>query len=92
MPRNLERRVEILFPVEEPELKKQLFEILDYNLKDTMKAHIMQPDGTYEKVDKRGKVLFCVQETLCREAEAAAKTTIPEDVQNSRVFIPRKGM
>ena len=92
MPRNLERRVEILFPVEAPKLKQQLLEILEYQLKDTMKAHILQPDGTYEKVDKRGKVLFCAQEAFCQAAVEAAKTVQGEDVHDSRVFIPERRM
>ena len=90
MPRNLERRVEILFPVETKELKEQLLEVLNYNLKDTMKAHIMQPDGTYEKVDKRGKILFCAQDTFCQEAVEEAKAAAGEDVHDSRVFIPER--
>ena len=90
MPRNLERRVEILFPVEAEELKNQLWEILEYNLKDTTKAHIMQPDGTYEKVDKRGKVLFCAQDAFCQDAVNAAQALQQEDVHDSRVFIPER--
>ena len=90
MPRNLERRVEILFPVEAEELKRQLWEILDYNLKDTVKAHIMQPDGTYEKVDKRGKVLFCAQDIFCENAVKEANALKQEDVHDSRVFIPER--
>ena len=90
MPRNLERRVEILFPVEAEELKNQLWEILEYNLKDTTKAHIMQPDGTYEKVDKRGKVLFCAQNAFCQDAVNAAQALQQEDVHDSRVFIPER--
>ena len=90
MPRNLERRVEILFPVEAEELKNQLWEILEYNLKDNTKAHIMQPDGTYEKVDKRGKVLFCAQDAFCQDAVNAAQALQQEDVHDSRVFIPER--
>ena len=41
MPRNLERRVEIMFPVERPELQKKLMHILEMQLKDTVKAHIL---------------------------------------------------
>jgi polyphosphate kinase len=82
--------VEILFPVETKELKEQLLEVLNYNLKDTMKAHIMQPDGTYEKVDKRGKILFCAQDAFCQEAVAEAKAAAGEDVHDSRVFIPER--
>jgi len=90
MPRNLERRVEILFPVEAEGLKKQLWEILDYNLRDTMKAHIMQPDGSYEKVDKRGKVLFCAQDAFCEDAVREANELKQKDTQDSRVFIPER--
>jgi polyphosphate kinase len=90
MPRNLERRVEILFPVEAEELKKQLWEILDYNLKDTVKAHILQPDGTYEKPDRRGKLPVGAQMTFCEMAIAAAKEERKkyEEENSSRVFIP----
>lgn len=56
MPRNLERRVEILFPVEETGLRKKLMHILEGELKDTVKAHVLKPDGTYDKVDKRGRL------------------------------------
>ena len=55
MPRNLDKRVEILFPVEDAELKKQVIHILDVQLRDTLKAHVMNSEGIYEKVDKRGK-------------------------------------
>ena len=48
MRRNLDRRVEVLFPVEDPALKKQLRdETLEVYLKDTANAHVLQPDGTY---------------------------------------------
>ena len=82
--------MEILFSVEAEELKKQLWEILDYNLKDTVKAHILQPDGTYEKVDKRGKVLFCAQDVFCENAVNEANALKQEDVHDSRVFIPER--
>jgi polyphosphate kinase len=50
MPRNLNRRVEILFPVQEPGIKGRLRdEILDTYLADTAKARVMRPDGTYER-------------------------------------------
>lgn len=51
MPRNLERRVEILFPVEAPALKEKLWHILEGQLRDNKKAHILKPDGSYEKAD-----------------------------------------
>ena len=87
MPRNLERRVEILFPVEDPKLKEKLIHILDVQLADTMKAQILLPDGSYEKVDRRGKEAVTAQEGFCQEAIEAAKEE-EDDVRDSRVFIP----
>ncbi len=88
MPRNLERRVEILFPVENPKLKEKLWHILDMECKDTLKAHVMMPDGHYEKVDLRGKVRLNSQELFCKEAMEAARTENGSEEENSRVFIP----
>lgn len=86
MPRNLERRVEIMFPVEKPELKAKIMNILSMQLKDTVKAHILKPDGSYEKVDKRGKGSYNSQMELCAAAVAAGRE-VREEV-NDRVFIP----
>lgn len=90
MPRNLERRVEILFPIEAAELKERVWQILEYQLKDNLKAHILQPDGSYEKVDKRGKVLFGSQAAFCEDAIERTRAVKEENVQNSRVFIPER--
>ncbi len=86
MPRNLDKRVEIVFPVEDLAIKAEVMHILDILLKDNVKAHILQPDGTYEKVDKRGKVLVCSQEQFTEEAKKKAIVRI--QTENSRVFIP----
>lgn len=50
MPRNLDRRVEIIFPVEDETLKAEVKGILDVEFKDNLKAHVLQPDGTYKKL------------------------------------------
>jgi polyphosphate kinase len=51
MPRNLYRRVETLFPVEDEVIKKSLRDdILFVHLRDNVKARSMLPDGTYEPV------------------------------------------
>lgn len=86
MPRNLDKRVEILFPVEDENLQERVRHILQIQLEDNVKAHILQPDGTYEKVDKRGKVLLCAQDYFCEEAKQMAKEE-PEAIK-SHVFIP----
>ncbi|MBO5488928.1 MAG: RNA degradosome polyphosphate kinase [Eubacterium sp.] len=69
MPRNLDKRVEILFPVESEELKKEVKHILDIQLADTKKAHLLTADGTYVKVDQRGKEPMNSQEYFCEEAK-----------------------
>ena len=51
MDRNLSRRVEVVFPVEQPELKQRVIaEILKTTLADKVKARELQPDGTYKRV------------------------------------------
>ncbi len=86
MPRNLDRRVEILFPVENEDLMEQVKHILTVQLEDNVKAHILQPDGSYAKIDKRGKKLVNSQEQFCREAKEANPK--PATVYQERVFIP----
>ena len=89
MPRNLDKRVEIMFPVEDEELKEQVIHILKVQLEDNVKAYILKPDGAYEKIDKRGKALVAAQEQFCREAIAmAAAQEQGADVRGTRVFVP----
>lgn len=89
MPRNLDRRVEILFPVEDEALKEQVIHILKVELEDNVKAHILQPDGTYEKEDKRGKVLINSQEQFCLEVVQRVKEYRGEDDPAvTRIFKP----
>lgn len=91
MPRNLDKRVEIMFPVEDPELKAQVIHILQVQLEDNVKAHVLQPDGTYVKIDKRGKALVTAQEQFCEEAIAMAEKAMKEDdVHDTRVFVPAR--
>ena len=50
MPRNLERRVEVLFPVDNPDIRNTIIRtILSVQLGDTEKLRRMQTDGTYER-------------------------------------------
>ena len=86
MPRNLDRRVEIVFPVLDQELKKKVLHILDVEFEDNVKAHVLQPDGTYEKIDKRGKMLVNSQEIFCREAEHLVPKQ--DKAYKDRVFVP----
>ncbi len=92
MPRNLERRVEILFPVEDEALRNKLWHILDTELRDNVKSHIMNSDGIYLKpdikeIDTAEKINS--QKIFGDEASQNAKVSTS---QNTRVFIPEKKM
>ncbi len=87
MPRNLDKRVEIVFPLKDEKIRKEAKHILDVQLADNLKAHILKPDGKYEKIDRRGKkVLLCAQDYFCEEAMKRA--VVPVDPVRDRVFIP----
>ena len=55
MPRNLDRRVELVFPVEDPDLRQRLFDTLELMLSDTTNARIQLPDSSYVAVAKHGR-------------------------------------
>jgi polyphosphate kinase len=55
MPRNIDHRVEVLLPIESPELIRHLRDdILEVYLNDTMKARRLMPDGSYERIKAKG--------------------------------------
>ncbi len=87
MPRNLDKRVEITFPVEDEDLKREVIEILNIQLADTLKAHFLMPDGTYAKQDLRGRDKLEAQAYFCKKAMNEAKEDDKKIV--SRIFVPR---
>ncbi len=89
MPRNLDRRVEIVFPLEDPKVIEKAEHILDIGLRDTMQASVLKPDGSYEKVDRRGKEKINSQLVFSEEALAAAKAASAAS-SPSRLFIPEE--
>ena len=70
MPRNLDRRVEIAFPVLDPHLQTQIREILEIQLADTVKARRILPDGSSVRIRGHGESRVRSQERLY-EAMAA---------------------
>ena len=80
MPRNLNRRVELLFPVEDKDCRARVMEVLEVELADTIRASFMNPDGSYSKLDLRGKTKLDSQQKLIELAdEAAALRHVSED-------------
>jgi polyphosphate kinase len=64
MPRNLDRRVEIAFPVLDPHLQAQVREILEIQLADTVKARRILPDGSSVRVRPEGEPALRSQQRL----------------------------
>ena len=90
MPRNLDKRVEIMFPIEDPDKKAEAIHILEIQLADTCKAHLLMPDGNYEKVDRRGKAALIAQDYFGEEAKEKAKKKQEPDETHDRVFVPEE--
>ncbi len=73
MPRNLNKRVELLFPVENSNIKERILNILNIELNNTVKARVSNSDGIYKRIDKRGKKIMNSQDYLCQLAVNNAK-------------------
>lgn len=68
MERNLDRRVETLFPIETPALKEEIRHLLDVYLRDTSRARLLLPDGSYVRARPRdGEAPFDSQAFLSRD-------------------------
>ncbi len=73
MPRNLERRVELLVPVEEQHERDRLLEVLDTSLADTEKGRELLADGGYRPVEVEAeKIGIRSQWELCERARNRA--------------------
>lgn len=87
MQRNLNRRVEIMFPIDDDKLKKEVIHVLEVQLADNVRAHI-QRDGIYEKTDNHGRNrLDCQEYCMCEAAERSK--TAQETKNKNTVFIPK---
>jgi polyphosphate kinase len=72
MPRNLDRRIELLFPVEAPEGRQKALAALDAIFQDNVKGRRLQPDGSYKrKRPAKGEDAYRSQLELHREAKRA---------------------
>ncbi len=72
MPRNLDRRVELLFPGEAPECRQKVLAALEAMFTDNVKTRRLQADGTYKRRrPAKGEEPFRAQLHLYREAQRA---------------------
>lgn len=86
MQRNLDRRVELVFPIEDTALKERAFSILKLMLSDNINTRVMHADTTYCHIDKRGKAPCDCQADFWRMAQKAAADLVEQD--ESKPFRP----
>ncbi len=73
MPRNLDRRVELVFPVEEETIRERVEEVIRLNTEDTVNARVENSEGKYSFKDMRKNDELNSQLELARRARAASK-------------------
>lgn len=73
MPRNLDKRVELLYPLEDVQLKKRVYDILSIQLADNVKSHVLLPDGSYEKCAPSDDNRIDSQQYFCELAKQDAR-------------------
>lgn len=67
MPRNLDRRVEVMVPIEDPTLHVRVQGVLDTCLRDNRQAWVLQPEGRYDRLTAGDGEVFATHETLMRD-------------------------
>ncbi|MFU8848559.1 MAG: polyphosphate kinase 1 [Opitutales bacterium] len=83
MPRNFYRRIEAVFPVEEPDLRQGLINILQTQLNDSKNAHLLRSNGAYYKaITKKTGSLNSAQEKFMQEANLRRDTQEKERIEN----------
>jgi len=89
MTRNLSKRLEILFPVTTKKHQRRLIDMLKTFLADNVKARRLLPDGTYEKVPRKGRGVRA-QEKFYNEAVDAVRTAEQTAMQFQPLSRPKE--
>ncbi len=88
MPRNLEKRVELMFPVENPDIQRRIKKTLDLFFLDNTKAHVLHGDGTWTRiVPKKNAKPFRAQEEAYKGLQARL---VSDESENRQVFKVRR--
>jgi polyphosphate kinase len=86
MPRNLNERCEVVFPITQADLHKRLREeILAAYLADNVKSRFLQPDGEYIRAPRAGET-FSAQDYMMRIAEGATED-VPATLKHDRASV-----
>ncbi len=86
MPRNLDRRIELVFPIEDESLKARAFDIMETLLEDNTNARKMLPDKSYQHVTHRGKPALSAQQAFYKDAQERLKAC--QHVEHDSPLIP----
>lgn len=88
MPRNLDRRVELLFPVEEAKIRMRLEAVLAMQWEDTVNSRIQGPDALYRMAPRRGKHSMDSQAAFLKLSQEREQAYFAEQSEGMR-FLPR---
>ena len=89
MPRNLDRRVELMFPILQESVRKTVLDILMLYFADNEKSHYLRSDGTWaRRAPLKGEKRFRIQEMLY-EAERRRRELLEQEP--TREFTVRRG-
>ena len=89
MTRNLEKRVELMIPIEEPALKRRLIRILEAFFQDNTQASLLLPDGSSQPSARtKGRKAFRAQEHFQQQAKKAAKAREHERAMTFEPHVP----
>lgn len=90
MPRNLDRRVELLFPVEEPKIRLRIEAVLALHLEDTVNSRLQGPDALYKMAERRGKHSVDSQAAFLQLAREREQAFLAQQSEATRL-IPLRG-
>jgi polyphosphate kinase len=88
MPRNLNRRIELFVPVEDPKCRKRVVGILNAAFRDNVRGRVLLPDGTFQPPQRaRGGKRFRSQEQLYRQVVEGVKEA---EQFRTTAFVPHR--
>ena len=89
MTRNLEKRIELMIPIEEPALKRRLVRILEAYFLDNTQASRLMPDGSSQRIVRaKGQKAFRVQDYFYQQARKVAKAREHERAMTFEPHVP----
>ena len=87
MPRNFYRRIETVFPIEDPENRKRVYTLLKTYLQDTHHASILRANGSYHKVScKKGTYLMSAQDFFYKQAKSKCNVQVAEHSEEPEIL------